>query len=386
MAAKLEELLMSSKLQVAWDLSTPAADIVAKIREKDLSEIQTLDSKCKDQMVPLAFKLARGLKVIPLVALLLVGRGAVLNSVAKKAADQGVKKLDTMVNTPSAKKVEPTSVSGLVKKVEGYDDSAGGTLVDGMALAHSSSCPSVKFSDKLGKTKSYVEEGGDTAMQGSNLHTKSSSDFDVGAVFEVKHKQLEDWEGGGLGSEHLKDFSKWDESFTTLKLRQDTDDWEEVTPKSRKKSALALALDLRDVEGKLKKTLSSGGAQPDRGGNPRFFGDKSPAMGDDSSPNCEVARKLLECLLVFRPRLSAHAQSPFLPPLLRVAQANNEDFVSLLLDAGALVNDRDADGNTVLHWALRQATTVNKRTAGCHVVPRATQVRVGAFGSMRFQS
>ncbi|KAH9569666.1 hypothetical protein CY35_02G002700 [Sphagnum magellanicum] len=369
MAAKLEELLMSSKLKVAWDLSTPAADIVAKLREKDLSEIQTLESKCKDQMVPLAFKLARGLKVIPLVALLLVGRGAVLNSVAKKAADQGVKKLDTMVNNPSAKKVEPTSVSGLVKKVEGYDDSAGGTLVDlvlGMALAHSSSCPSVKFSDKLGKTKSYVEEGGDTAMEGSNLHTKSSSDFDGGAVFEVKHKQLEDWEGGGLGSEHLKDFSKWDESFTTLKLRQDTGDWEEVTSKSRKKSAPAL--DLRDVEGKLKKTLSSGGAQPDRGGNPRFVGDKSPAMGDDSSPNCEIARKLLECLLVFRPRLSAHAQSPFLPPLLRAAQANNEDFVSLLLDAGAPVNDRDADGNTALHWALRQATTVNKRTVNSLVV------------------
>jgi hypothetical protein len=90
-------------------------------------------------MVPLAFKLARGLKVIPLVALLLVGKGAVLNSVAKKAADQRVKKLNTMVNNPSAKKVEPTFVSGFVKKVEGYNDSARRTFVDlvlGMALAH----------------------------------------------------------------------------------------------------------------------------------------------------------------------------------------------------------------------------------------------------------
>jgi len=31
MVAKLEELLMSSKLKVVWDLSTPAADIVAKL-------------------------------------------------------------------------------------------------------------------------------------------------------------------------------------------------------------------------------------------------------------------------------------------------------------------------------------------------------------------
>jgi hypothetical protein len=31
MAAKLEELLMSSKLKVAADLSTPTVDIVAKL-------------------------------------------------------------------------------------------------------------------------------------------------------------------------------------------------------------------------------------------------------------------------------------------------------------------------------------------------------------------
>ncbi|CAM6049218.1 unnamed protein product [Sphagnum compactum] len=384
MAAKLEEAVMSSRLEVAWDLSTPAAFIVAKLREKDLREIQALESKCKDQMVPLAFKLAKGLKLVPLVALLLVGRGAVLNSVAKKAADPGgVKKVDTGLNvgakqvdslgnlaakkldTPLAKKVEPTPVSGLVKKVEGCDDCPGGTLVDlvlGMALAHPSSCPPTRFADKLGKPKSFTEEG----EEGPNLH--SLSDFDGGMGFEIAPKWLEDWKGGGGGSdsEHLKDFSKWDESFTAPKPRQDADDWEEVTSKSRKKSVPLPGL--KDMEDKLRKTLSCGGAETENATNLRFFGHKTPTRGDDPDHNCAIARKLLECLLEFRPRLSAHAQSPFLPPLLRAAQASNEFFVSLLLDAGAPVNDRDVDGNTALHWALRQATPLNRRTVNAHVV------------------
>jgi hypothetical protein len=58
MAAKLKESLMSNKLKVAWDLPAPEVDIVGQLQEKDLSEIQTLESKCKDQMVPLTFKLA----------------------------------------------------------------------------------------------------------------------------------------------------------------------------------------------------------------------------------------------------------------------------------------------------------------------------------------
>ncbi|KAH8962984.1 hypothetical protein BDL97_05G129000 [Sphagnum fallax] len=388
MAAKLEEAVMSSRLEVAWDLSTPAAFIVAKLREKDLREIQALELKCKDQMVPLAFKLAKGLKLVPLVALLLVGRGAVLNSVAKKAADPGgMKKVDTGLNvgakqvdslgnlaakkldTPLAKKVEPTPVSGLVKKVEGCDDCPGGTLVDlvlGMALAHPSSCPPTRFADKLGKPKSFTEEGEATWMEGPNLH--SLSDFDGGMGFEIAPKWLEDWKGGGGGSdsEHLKDFSKWDESFTAPKPRQDADDWEEVTSKSRKKSVSLPGL--KDMEDKLRKTLSCGGAETENATNLRFFGHKTPTRGDDPDHNCAIARKLLECLLEFRPRLSAHAQSPFLPPLLRAAQASNEFFVSLLLDAGAPVNDRDVDGNTALHWALRQATPLNRRTVNAHVV------------------
>jgi hypothetical protein len=388
MAAKLEEAVMSSMLEVVWDLSTPAAFIVAKLREKDLREIQALESKCKDQMVPLAFKLARGLKLVPLVALLLVGRSAVLNSVAKKAADPGgMKKVDTGLNvgakqvdslgnlaakkldTPLAKKVEPTPVNGLVKKVEGCDDCPGGTLVDlvlGMALAHPSSCPPTRFADKLGKPKSFTEEGEATWMEGPNLH--SLSDFDGGMGFKIAPKWLEDWKGGGGGSdsEHLKDFSKWDESFTAPKPRQDADDWEEVTSKSRKKSVPLPGL--KDMEDKLRKTLSCGGAETENATNLRFFGHKTPTRGDDPDHNCAIARKLLECLLEFRPRLSAHAQSPYLPPLLRAAQASNEFIVSLLLDAGAPVNDRDVDGNTALHWALRQATPLNRRTVNAHVV------------------
>jgi Leucine-rich repeat (LRR) protein len=58
MAAKLEELLMSSKLKVAADLSTPTVDIVAKLQEKYLTETQTSESKCKNQIVPLTCKLA----------------------------------------------------------------------------------------------------------------------------------------------------------------------------------------------------------------------------------------------------------------------------------------------------------------------------------------
>jgi Leucine-rich repeat (LRR) protein len=58
MVAKLEELLMNNKLKVAGDLSTPTVDIVAKLQEKYLTETQTSESKCKNQIVPLTCKLA----------------------------------------------------------------------------------------------------------------------------------------------------------------------------------------------------------------------------------------------------------------------------------------------------------------------------------------
>jgi Leucine-rich repeat (LRR) protein len=57
MATKLKKWFMRTKLNVASDLSIPTVDIVAKLREKDLSEVQTLESKSKDQMVIPAFKL-----------------------------------------------------------------------------------------------------------------------------------------------------------------------------------------------------------------------------------------------------------------------------------------------------------------------------------------
>jgi Leucine-rich repeat (LRR) protein len=57
MAAELKKLFMSNKLNVASDLSIPTSDIVAKQRKKNPSEIQTLESKSKDQMVLPACKL-----------------------------------------------------------------------------------------------------------------------------------------------------------------------------------------------------------------------------------------------------------------------------------------------------------------------------------------
>lgn len=393
MAAKLEEALMSIKL--VWDLSTPAKEIVEKVREQDLSFIQSLEGKCKDQLLALAFKLARSLKIPAVVALLLNGRTTILNSVLKKAdlainapikkPEGGVgligKKIDTVVNVvykqgesltnPLARKVETTAVNTIGKKVDGCDDSPGGTLVDlvlGMALAHSSSCI---FNKPGAKCKSYVKEEFGDLWQGetSSLYRKSSGDFDAGLGYDIKFKRLEDWNSGTSDSDHLKDFSKWDESFSGLKSREDSGEWEEVTSKSRKKSITTPLPAPKDlIDSKLRKTLSGGG-EIERPSVPR-----SPAesivlsTGDDGEYNCETARKLLECLLLFTPRLAGHPQSPFLPPLLRAAQANDEALVSLLLDAGAPVNEKDADGNTALHWALRQATPVNRRTVNGNVV------------------
>lgn len=396
MAGKLEEALLSIK-DVIWDLSTPASVIVEKVSEQDLSLIQSLEARCREQLVPVAFKLGRGLKVVPLVALLLVGRSSVLNSVAKKA-DSAVnvstkkpegglslvtKKVETAVNVVSkqgdlfgntlARKVETTGINTIVKKVDGCDDSPGGTLVDlvlGMALAHSSSCAFNKPAEKLSKCKPYVkEEGGDFWQgEGSSLYKKTSNEFDASLGYDLKFNRLDDWDSGSSDSNHLKDFSKWDESFSGLKSRRDSGEWEEVTSKNRKKSAPIPLPDTTDlVDIKLRKTISGGG-DVERPAYARSLDDKSSTMGEDIEYSCETARKLLECLLLFSPRLSAHAQSPFLPPLLRAAQANDEALVSLLLEAGAPVNEKDADGNTALHWALRQATPVNRRTVNTRVV------------------
>ena len=386
MAAKLEEALLSIKL--AWDLSTPAKEIVDKVRSQDLSTIQSLEGKCKDQVLPLAFKLARGLKVPAVVALLLSGRTSILNQVLKKEnsainaavkkSEGGVsligKKVDTVVNV-IYKQGEPVA-NLLARKVDGIVESPEGTIVDlvlGMALAHSNSC----ILNKLGaKCKSYVKEEPSDLWQGesSNHYRTGSGDMDASLGYDMKFKRLEDWDSGTADSSQLKDFSKWDESFQSLKPRLDSGEWEEVTTKSRKKAPVVSAKDVV-VDSKLRKTLSSGEEVEKPEISHPLDNVTSPA-GDDGEYSCEIARKLLECILLFSPRLAGHTQSPHLPPLLRAAKESDEALVCLLLDHTAsnkmknFVNEKDADGNTALHWALRQATPVNRRTVNSQVVRR----------------
>lgn len=393
MAAKLEEALLS--ISLVWDLSTPAKEIVEKVREQDLSLIQALEGKCKDQILPLACKLARGLKIPAVVALLLNGRSTILNSVLKKEtsginapikkSEGGTgltgKKVDNVVNVlykqgepgPNllARKVDASVVNSFGRKVDGFDDSPEGTIVDlvlGMALAHTNSC----ILNKPGaKCKSLVkDESGDSWQgEGSSLHSLGSSGSYASLGYD-NFKRLKDWESGSSESSQLKDFSKWDESFQTLKPTLDSSEWEEVTSKSRKKSIIAPVVVTRDVgDNKFRKT-SSGGNEVEKSATSSPSNIVTLPAGHDGEYNCEIARKLLECLLLFSPRLSGHAQSPHLSPLLRAAQANDEALVCLLLDASAPVNDKDLDGNTALHWALRQATPVNRRTVNSHVVRR----------------
>lgn len=410
MAVKLEEALLSIRL--AWDLSTPAKEIVEKVREQDLSLIQSLEGKCKEQVLALAFKLARGLKIPAVVALLLLnmnGRSTnILNSVLKKEnninnnsnnsainaaipikkSEGGVslipKKVDSnnVVNVVYKQQGEPVVTNHLLARKVDYgivDSSPEGTIVDlvlGMALAHSNSC----ILNKLGaKCKSYVkEESGDLWQgEGSSLNGTSSGEIDG---YDMKLKRLKDWDNSGTSdSSLLKDFSKWDESFQSLKptTTLDSGEWEEVTSKSRKKAPVVVSAKDTDSS-KLRKSLSGSSdvEKPSANSNPPECNVTIIPAGDDGEYTCEIARKLLECLLIFGPRLSGHTQSPHLPPLLRAAKENDEALVCLLLDATApnklqtFVNEKDADGNTALHWALRQATPVNRRTVNSQVVRR----------------
>ncbi|KAL2612734.1 hypothetical protein R1flu_024426 [Riccia fluitans] len=328
-AVPLEEALTSSKLHVDWDFLTPAAQIVEKVREKDLVALRALEAKCKDLLVPIAFKLAKGLKLVPLVALLIVARGTfVVNSVAKK--------------------------------VEGEDESVG-TLVDlllGKALAYSSVAPLDKSSSKC--KKSFSDGLGETwSGETSRLLRKGSCEAE-GSGGDAKHRRNSaDWESLGE-SKHRHDL---EETCSEIKHRKDLSEWEEITSKYRSNGT--------EGEGSVsdsKFRRTSSGDMDKTGG--KHVEDKCSAGGEDLETNCRIARKLLECVLLFGPRLSAHPQSPSLPPLLRAAQANDDVLLSLLLEAGAPINETDSDGNTALHWALRQATPVNKRSVNSKLVKR----------------
>ncbi|KAG6546601.1 hypothetical protein Mapa_011790 [Marchantia paleacea] len=329
-AVPLEEALLSSKLQVDWDFLTPAAQIVEKVREKDLVALRALETKCKDQLIPVAFKLAKGLKLVPLVALLIVARGSyVVNSVAKK--------------------------------VEGEEDSVG-TLVDlllGKALAYSSVCPLDKSASKCKKSFS---DGLGEAWSGetSRLLRKGSCEADGSGVDSKYRRNSGDWETP-VETKHRYDL---EEGCSEIKHRKDLSEWEEITSKYRSKGTEG---ESSGSDSKFRRTSSGGDMDKTAG---KHVEDKCSAGGEDLETNCKTARKLLECVLLFGPRLSAHPQSPSLPPLLRAAQANDEVLLSLLLEAGAPINETDSDGNTALHWALRQATPVNKRSVNSKLVKR----------------
>lgn len=415
MDAKLENALLSIRL--AWDLSTPAKEIVERVREQDLSYVQSLEGKCKEHVLAVAFKLVRGLHVPAVVALLLLnmnGRSTnILNSVlkkegisaassaasaagatpVKKSYEGGVSLISKKIDNNNVVNVlyrqgEAVTQNVLARKVDGIVEYPEGTIVDmviGMALAHSNSC----ILNKLGaKYKSCVkeEESGDL-WQGegnSSLYGTSSGEIDASFHgYDVKYKRVKDWE---TSDSVLKDFSKWDESFQSFDpATLDSGEWEEVTSKSRKKTALPVVVagsgpsSVMDSS-KLRKTFSGSSDVVEKSvagfSSTSYARAPNSEFGDDGEYNCEIARKLLECLLIFGPRLSGHAQSPHLPPLLRAAKENDESLVCLLLDATApnklanFVNEKDADGNTALHWALRQATPVNRRTVNSQVVRR----------------
>eukprot|EP01018_Ginkgo_biloba_P026674 Gb_12116 [translate_table: standard] len=157
----LEEALLSSSLRVDWDFSTSAAEIVKMIGEKDLKTLKILGAKsnCKDQLASLAFKLCKGLKLVPLVALLIVRRSIVNISTKRSESDE-----------------EP-----------------GGTIIDyllGKVLASSPSNSLDKVPEKLAKCKKVKSgESGDSEVRNLNV---CAWDY---AVPEIKHrKDISEWE------------------------------------------------------------------------------------------------------------------------------------------------------------------------------------------------
>eukprot|EP00850_Spirogloea_muscicola_P013278 SM000089S23834 [mRNA] locus=s89:338795:343650:+ [translate_table: standard] len=211
----LEEALYSPLLQVKWLPSTPAAHIVTKIKEKDLTTIRLLEQRCRDHLVRVTFKAAAVLGVEALAALLLISRSSILNTVARGA----------------------------------------------------------DFPQSCGS------------------HTSGS----------------------------LVDL------------------------------LLSKALASNDLQQQTAQQAASAGSSLDEQ---------------------QRALKALEVVLLFKPRLSAHPQGGEACPLVRAAQANDFHVASMLLDAGANVNEADSDGNTALHWVLRQATPANRRNVNNHLVQR----------------
>lgn len=285
----LEEALLSPSLDVDWELSTEASEIVKRIGEKDLKVLKQIGIKCncKDTLATLALKLAKGLALVPLVSLLHVRR----------------------------------SIINVVIKGSEFDIQSGETIVDYMLGRVLASTPPMSLdekSQKFMKCKTVnLEENGVSEM--------------------MKSRTI---------------WGAWDDDNPEIKCRKDIAEWEEINSKYCTNSSQtdtarkngSLARDCDKVSGRCKDIY-------------------------DSQRNCTLTRKILECILQFVQSWNAHSKNS-LPPLIQAVQANDDALLHVLLASAAPVNDTDQDGNTALHWALKQATPLNGCIVNCSVVER----------------
>ncbi|GLJ17784.1 hypothetical protein SUGI_0310620 [Cryptomeria japonica] len=286
----LEEALLSPNLDVDWDLSTDASEIVKQIGEKDLKVLKTLVIKCssKEAFVALAFKFAKNLTLVPLVALLHVRR-SIINTVMKSSE---------------------------------FDTESGGTILDYMLekvlLSPSPNSPDEGF---------------------QNLAKCQTTNLEEEHVSEVLNSK--------------RTLGDWDDDNPEIKFRKDATEWEEINSKYCSNSSEG---DASRKTGNIvtESTKASG---------------KCKDNHDLQKQNYRVARKILECILQFVQSWSAHAKN-CLPPLIRAVQVNDLELINILLASSAPVNATDNDGNTALHWALKQATSFNRCSVNCRVVER----------------
>lgn len=285
----LEEALWSPSLDVDWDLSTDASEIVKRIGEKDLKVLKQIGIKCncKDTLAALALKLAKGLALVPLVSLLHVRRSII--NVVIRGSESDIQAGETIVDY-MLRRVLPSSPP---------------TVLDGK---------SQKFMKC--KTVNLEENGVSEMMKSRNIS------------------------------------GAWDDDNPEIKSRKDIAEVEEINSKHCSNSSQtdtarkngSLARDCDALSGKSKDNY-------------------------DSRSNCRLTRKILECILQFVQSWSAHSKNS-LPPLIRAVQANDDALLDVLLASAAPVNDTDQDGNTALHWALKQATPLNGCSVNCSVVEK----------------
>lgn len=285
----LEEALLSPSLDVDWDLSTDASEIVKRIGEKDLKVLKQIGIKCncKETLATLAFKLAKGLALVPLVSLLHVRR----------------------------------SIVNVVIKGSEFAIQSGETIVDYMLGRVLASSPPMSLDEKSQKL-----------MECKTINSEENN------VSEM------------MTSRNIS--GAWDDDNPEIKCRKDIAEWEEINSKYCTNSSQT---DTARKNGSLARDCDK-------------VSDKCKDIYD-SQRNCRLTRKILECILQFVQSWNAHSKNS-LPPLIRAVLANDDALLNVLLASAAPVNDTDQDGNTALHWALKQATSLNGCSVNCSVVER----------------